>query len=195
MGPGCLVAKPSPTPGNNLGLWRTRILCPSILQVTFSPRETLKERPGGVSRAPKFPRPLKGVCSQGMAELASLGQASRSLLCRTHNPEKAGGLPGPGGYRTRLPATSRSHNLRTFHRLVLGNRKEHLALEREGSLGSTSVMRRPSSCLQGSKPCKECGACRPFGNCSRHTLHGWHARCASRLPKRQRGIPPPATEH
>ena len=67
-----------------------------------------------------------------MAELASFGQTFRSFLCWTHNQEKTGGLPLPSGYRTWLPATSCIHNLRTLHRLVLGNRKEHLALEQEG---------------------------------------------------------------
>ena len=67
-----------------------------------------------------------------MAELASFGQTFRSFLCWTRNQEKAGGLRLPGGYRTWLPATSCIHNLRTLQRLVLGNRKEHLALEQEG---------------------------------------------------------------
>ena len=60
------------------------------------------------------------------------GKLSEASCARLATWENTGSLSLPGGQRTRLSATSHIQNLRTLHRLVLGNRKEHLALEQEG---------------------------------------------------------------
>ena len=133
------------------------------------------ERPGRVSRPPKFPRPLKCVCSEGTAELASFTQTFRGLLCRTHSPFRKRQAVSASFEQASFQLLSRvqavrdaaAHNKpypQAKNPSPAGPRQQKGApgFRAGGSLGSTSAMRQQSSRLPCSKPCQHRGACRPL---------------------------------